>query len=73
MPRKDEITGKKTLIRKRRKHKHSEGWKFRAQATSRTWKPNLRSVTILEDGKKRKAKVSMKTYKKLSKEGKILK
>ena len=68
-----DVTGKKTLIGNRRKHKHSEGWKFRAQTTSRTWKPNLRKATVSVDGKKQKMTLSMKAYKKLSKEGKIVK
>ena len=73
MARKCDVTGKKTIIGAKRKHKHSEGWKFRAQKTSRTWKPNLRKATIVEDGKKKQVRVSVKAYKKLAKEGKIVK
>ena len=68
------ISGKKTLIGNRRKHKHSEGWKFRAQTTSRTWKPNLRKATVsIVGGKKKKVTLTVKEYKHLSKQGLIVK
>ena len=72
MARVCDITGKKTIIGAKRKHKHSEGWKFRAQKTSRKWQPNLRKVTVVMDGVKKKLTVSMKAYKKLQKEGLVL-
>jgi ribosomal protein L28 len=67
------ISGKKTLIGNRRKHKHSEGWKFRAQTTSRTWKPNFRKASVIIEGVKKRVKLTVKEYKHLSKKGQVVK
>lgn len=72
MANKCQVTGKKTIIGNKRRHKHSEGWKFRAQKTSRTWKPNLRKATVLIEGKKQKVTLSVKAYKQLSKQGLVV-
>lgn len=68
-----DISGKKTLIGNRRKHKHSEGWKFRAQTTSRTWKPNLRKAKVVIGGKKQTVTLTVKEYKQLCKKGLVIK
>lgn len=73
MANKSDISGKKTLIGNKRKHKHSEGWKFRAQTTSRTWKPNLRKATVVIGGKKKRVTLTVSEYKHLGKKGQVLK
>jgi ribosomal protein L28 len=70
MSRKDEITGTKTQFGGNRKHKRGSSgaggvWRFKSTRTLRNWKPNLREVKVLFNGKIEKKKVSMKTYKKL--------
>lgn len=60
------FSGKKTTYGNSRKHNYGGGWAFRAQRTSRTWKPNLRKIKIVEDGVKKTVWISMKYYKKLT-------
>ncbi len=62
-----EICGKSTIYGRRKRHHHAEGWLFRAPKTNRTWKPNLRTATIVQDGVKKKVTVCMNCYKKLHK------
>lgn len=78
MARKDELTGKKTMFGGSRKHKRGSSggggvWRFKAQRTARTWRPNLRKVKLQDtvSGDISTFKVSMKTYKKLRKDGKF--
>jgi len=59
------FTGKTTTIGNQRKHNYGGGWAFRAHRTTRTWKPNLRKLKIVEDGTPKTVYVSMKFYKKL--------
>ncbi|MEO6729359.1 MAG: L28 family ribosomal protein [Candidatus Dojkabacteria bacterium] len=72
MARVDELTGKKTAFGGNHKHRRGSSggggvWKFKAQNTKRTWKPNLRKVKLTVNGATKRVKVSMKTYKKLRK------
>lgn len=60
-----EICAKATTAGKRIQHHHSIGWRFKAPRTNRVFKPNLRSVDLDVEGKKVKATVCMKCYKKL--------
>ncbi|MCA9383153.1 50S ribosomal protein L28 [Candidatus Dojkabacteria bacterium] len=76
MARKDDLTGKKTMFGGARKHQRGSSggggvWRFKAQRTARTWRPNLRKVRLMDlsTGKVANYKVAMKTYKKLRKEG----
>ncbi len=67
----DYVTGKTTQLG--RSHTHKPGvaggrWKKRAQKTQRTFKPNLQSVTIIEDGKKKQVKLSTNTIKRIKKD-----
>ena len=78
MARVDELTGKKTMFGGSRKHKRGSSggggvWRFKAQRTSRTWRPNLRKVKLMDtkSGVVASYKISMKTYKKLRKDGKF--
>ena len=78
MARKDELTGKKTMFGGSRKHKRGSSggggvWRFKAQRTARTWRPNLRKVKLQDtiSGDISTFKISMKTYKKLRKDGKF--
>jgi ribosomal protein L28 len=78
MARVCELTGKSTQHGGSRKHrKGSSGagghWKFKAQRTSRVWKPNLRKVRLIDpEGNEVTMKISMKAYKKL-RQGKSIK
>ncbi len=63
MSRKDEITGKGGLSGNYRSHA--------LNTTKRRFNLNLQKVTIMEDGKKKKVKVSAKTAKTLKKKGLI--
>lgn len=70
MSRIDEITGIKTRHGGNRKHRRGSSgsggvWRFKSQRTLRTWRPNLRIVKVLFNGKVEKKKVAMSTYKKL--------
>lgn len=65
------ITGKKS--QHGRSHTHHKGvaggrWRKRAQKTQRLFKPNLQTVTILEEGKKKKVKLASKTLKRVKKD-----
>ena len=67
----DYVTGKTTQFG--RSHTHHRGvaggrWKKRAQKTNRTFKPNLQTVTIIEEGKKKKVKLAAKTIKRIKKD-----
>ena len=67
----DYVTGKTTQFG--RSHTHHRGvaggrWKKRAQKTLRTFKPNLQTVTIIEDGQKKKVKLAAKTLKRIKKD-----
>jgi len=62
------VSGKTTAFGRNRKHNYGGGWAYRAHATSRTWKPNLRKLRIVEDGTPRTVWISMKYYKKLKAE-----
>lgn len=64
MARKDEVTGKKGLKGNYRSHA--------LNSTNRTFKLNLKKVTIEENGKKKTVKVSVKTAKTLAKQGKLV-
>ncbi|MCK5806835.1 MAG: 50S ribosomal protein L28 [Mycoplasmataceae bacterium] len=63
MSRQDEITGKRAQSGNLRSHA--------LNTTKRKFNLNLQKVTIMEDGKKRKVKVSAKTAKTLKRQGKI--
>ena len=63
MSRKDEITKKGPLSGNNRSHA--------LNATKRKFNLNLQKITIEEDGKKRRIKVSAKTARTLRKQGKI--
>ncbi len=70
MSKQCQLTGRKTRYGGNRKHKKGSSgsggvWRFKSQRTSRTWKPNLKKVTLEKDGKQEKMKISMKAYKKL--------
>ncbi len=74
MARVCEITGRKTSTGHSRTHKRGKAggvsgpWSKKATATKRTWKPNLRKVKVIINGRPQKIKVSMKAYKKLQKQ-----
>ncbi len=50
-----------------RRHKYGGGWEYRAQRTSRKFKPNLRKIKIEKDGKVQTVDICMKCYKKMRK------
>jgi large subunit ribosomal protein L28 len=65
------VSGKTTMFGK--SHTHHRGvaggrWKKRAQHTARTFKPNLQTVTIIEDGMTKKVKLSTKVIKRINKD-----
>lgn len=65
---KDIVTG--------RSQQHKRGvagkrWKKRAQATPRTFKPNLQKVAVMVGGVKRTMKLCTKCIKRFEKEGKL--
>lgn len=67
----DYVTGKTTQFG--RSHTHHRGvaggrWKKRAPKTNRTFKPNLQTVTIIENGTKKKVKLAAKTLKRVKKD-----
>jgi large subunit ribosomal protein L28 len=73
MSRVCDLSGKKTAFGQSRKHKRGSSgggghWRFKAQATKRTWRPNLRKLKVMIDGTPTTIKVSMKMYKKIRKE-----
>ena len=63
MARQDEITGKRPMSGNNRSHA--------LNATKRKFNLNLQQVTIMEDGQKRKVKVTAKTAKTLKKQGRV--
>ena len=63
MSRKDDITGKTSLKGNKRSHA--------LNATNRQFGLNLQKVTIKEDGKLKKVRVTAKTARTLKKQGKI--
>lgn len=70
MANKCDLSGKKTAFGGNRKHRRGASggggaWRFKAQRTSRTWEPNLRSVRVMVEGVPQTIKVSMKAYKKI--------
>lgn len=72
MARKCDISNRKTSFGNNKKHRlGSSGgsgmWRFKAQKTKRTWKPNLRKIRVKINGKTQRMKVSMKAYKRLRK------
>lgn len=65
------ITGKGNLYG--RSHTHHRGvaggrWKKRAQKTDRLFKPNLQTVTIIEQGARKQIKISAKALKRVKKD-----
>lgn len=77
MARVCEITGKKTATGHNRRHQRGKAggvsgpWSRKAQATKRTWRPNLTVVRVLVGGKPTRMKISMKAYKRLRNYGNI--
>jgi len=63
MARKDDITGKGALSGNNRSHA--------LNSTKRKFNLNLQKVTVIENGKKKKLKVTAKTAKTLKKQGRI--
>ncbi|MGL4343199.1 MAG: 50S ribosomal protein L28 [Metamycoplasmataceae bacterium] len=61
MSRKDDLTGKKALKGNYRSHA--------LNSTKRKFNLNLKTITIIDDGKKYKFKVSAKTARTLAKQG----
>lgn len=51
-----------------RRHKYGGGWEYRAQRTTRKFKPNLRKVKIKKEGKLQVVDICMKCYKKMRKQ-----
>lgn len=73
MSRKCDLSNRKTSFGHNKKHRRGSSggggvWRFKAQKTKRTWKPNLRKLRVEIDGKPQTIKVSMKMYKRLRKE-----
>lgn len=65
------VSGKKSMYG--RTHTHHRGvaggrWKKRAQKTNRVFKPNLQTVTIMEDGAKKRVKLATKVIKRIRKD-----
>lgn len=70
MSRLCDLSGRKTSFGHSKKHRRGSSggsgvWRFKAQRTNRTWKPNLRKVKVVIDGTPQTIKVSMKAYKRL--------
>jgi len=62
------VTGKKTVHGRSRTHRRGvagKRWRKYVTETPRVFKANLQTVTILENGKKKKVKVSSKVIKRL--------
>lgn len=70
MARVCQVCGKGTKHGSSRLHRHSK-WRFRAPATKRTWKANLRTIkfTDPETNKNQEMKICMKCYKRYQKDG----
>lgn len=65
------ITGKGNMYG--RSHTHHRGvaggrWKKRAQKTARIFKPNLQTVSVIEEGVRKQIKVSAKALKRIKKD-----
>ncbi len=65
------ITGKGNLYG--RSHTHHRGvaggrWKKRAQKTARIFKPNLQTVSIIEQGVRKQIRISTKALKRVKKD-----
>lgn len=77
MARKCDLTGRKTIAGKSRRHRRgsaggrSGAWTHKAPATNRTFRPNLVKVRVLVDGKPQTMRLSMKAYKRIRKFGKL--
>ncbi len=77
MARTCEITGRKTSSGFSRRHQPGKAggvsgpWSRKAQATKRTWRPNLTDVRVVVGGVNRKMTLSMKAYKQLKRDGRI--
>lgn len=70
-----EICGKETVVGRSQRHKRGvagKRWKYRAQVTPRTFKPNLQKVTVIMGEEKAQMKLCTKCIKRLKIEGKIL-
>jgi ribosomal protein L28 len=69
MPNTCDFSGKTVKAGRRIQHHHSEGWRFDAPRTTRTFKPNVRQIKVKdESGKTVKMSIAMKYYKKLRKQ-----
>jgi ribosomal protein L28 len=77
MARVDQITGKRTVAGKSRRHQRGSAggvsgpWSRKAQATNRTFRPNLKKIRVLVGGKPQRMRISMKTLKRMKLDGKI--
>jgi large subunit ribosomal protein L28 len=70
-----EICGKGTVVGRAIRHKRGvagKRWKYRAQVTPRTFKPNLQKVTVVMGDSKAQMKLCTKCIKRLKIEGKIV-
>jgi len=67
-----DLCEKITIAGRRIQHHHSIGWRYKAPRTNRVFKPNLRKVDIVVDGKKIKVSTCMKCYKRLRKDAEQL-
>ncbi len=66
MPNTCDFSGKTVKAGRRIQHHHSEGWRFKAPRTPRTFKPNLRQIKVRNfAGEEVKLSIAMKYYKKL--------
>ena len=69
-----QICGKKTSVGSSQKHQRGvagKRWKKRAQATPRTFKPNLQRVTLKISGEVRKMRICTKCLKRIKKFGSV--
>jgi large subunit ribosomal protein L28 len=65
-----DICGKKSVMGRSQKHRRGvagKRWKKRAQATPRSFRPNLQRVTLLVSGEKRKMRICAKCLKRIKK------
>ena len=66
MPNTCDFSGKTVKAGRRIQHHHSEGWRFDAPRTTRTFKPNLLQIKVRNSsGDEVKLSIAMKYYKKL--------
>ncbi len=63
-----ELCGKSAVAGRRIQHHHSIGWKFKAPKSTRSFKPNLRTIKVDVDGDVKSVSTCMKCYKRLQKE-----